>query len=200
MSALPATISRTGKVVALCGAALALTVPAAFATITPSVGSGSLDVDSDAASDDIALTCTGGQVKINGGPDQIACASLQLLGINGNGGDDDVDLSALQAADFPQLRSVSIDSGVNTGLLVGSFFGDVIDATTTDTVQGLGGNDVISHGDDVSGGDGDDILDGTQGFASGGAGDDRIVTPGGGPFDGGSGYDSLETRLRLGPS
>ena len=193
MSVLPSSISRSAKVAAICGAALVLTVPPAVATVMTSTGPTSVVFTSDGDGDTINVTCQGGQVRLNGGANVIACNVVTQLVASGNDGNDNIDLSALQAADFPQLATVSLDGGSDVDNVKGSFFGDDIDADSNDTVQGFGGNDIITSGDSVFGGDGDDILQGTQGAVEGGSGDDRLIEPGSGPYDGGTGYDSLET-------
>ncbi len=190
---------RTVRVGGVCVLALVLTTVPASATVNfGSDGSSQVYLNSDGDGDTIVLSCDGGQVSFQGNA-LLACAATEGIFVNGDAGNDAIDLSALQAADFPVLRQVVLEGGLDTDTIKGSFAGDIVNADEQDVVQGLGGNDYVSGGNSVFGGDGDDTISEPAGLVDGGAGDDRIMNPAGmGPFDGGTGEDTLEVDFATG--
>ena len=74
---------RTAKVVAVCVAAIAMTISPANAAVTTFVSGGtSLFVASDAAGDTMVLGCSAGHVTLNGvatAPTTIDCGATQLI-------------------------------------------------------------------------------------------------------------------------
>ena len=190
---------RAVRVGGICILTLALTADPASATVNfGSDGSSQVYLNSDGDGDTIAVSCDGGQVSFEGNA-LLACAATVGIFVNGGAGNDAIDLSALQGADFPVLRQVVLEGGPDTDTIMGSFAGDIVTADEQDVVQGLGGNDFVSGGNSVFGGDGDDTMSEPSGLVDGGAGDDRIVNPAGmGPFDGGTGEDTLEVDFATG--
>lgn len=179
-------------VLAATASLVLLSATPASATVTPgSAGSSQVYLTSNDDADTMALTCTAGQVRYLA-LDLLPCMDTTSIIITGNGGDDEIDLSALVPGDFPASTRVDIDPGPGADDVKGSQLADEIEGDFADTIQGLGGNDVIHNGETVSGGDGDDLLESTRLRADGGPGDDVIRQPGSGPFVGGSGTDTVE--------
>ena len=177
-----------------CLAALGTAAPAAHAAVTPGtagVPATQAYLDSDAAGDTMALTCTAGKIRylaINLMP----CADVQDLFITGNGGNDAIDLSSLTRADFPNLTRILIKMDDGTDTVKGSQMADTIEGDSSDTVSGFDGNDDVTNGDLVNGGLGDDTLRTVSGTIDGGPGDDTIIQPSGaGNIGGGDGSDTV---------
>ena len=192
-------VPRAVRVGGVCILTLALTATPASATVNfGSNGTSQVYLNSDGDGDTIVVSCDGGQVSFESNA-LLACATTEGIFVNGDAGNDAIDLSALQAADFPVLRQVLLEGGPDTDTIKGSFAGDIVNADEQDVVQGLGGNDYVSGGNSVFGGDGDDTMLEPAGLVDGGAGDDRIMNPAGmGPFDGGAGEDTLEVDFATG--
>jgi Ca2+-binding RTX toxin-like protein len=155
----------------------------ASAAVTSAVNAGALTASSDAA-DPIAITCVGGNVKVNGanpggGPD-VACNTLTSITLTGGPGDNLLDLSAVNATDFPALTAVTASGGEGNDTLLGSQFAD--------RLNGGGGNDRIVPDDNPAN---------TRDDARGDAGNDTIVWNGGDDNDlndGGAGNDTSQVN------
>jgi Ca2+-binding RTX toxin-like protein len=155
----------------------------ASAAVTSAVNAGALTASSDAA-DPIAITCVGGNVKVNGanpggGPD-VACNTLTSITLTGGPGDNLLDLSAVNATDFPALTAVTASGGEGNDTLLGSQFADHL--------NGGGGNDRIVPDDNPAN---------TRDDARGDAGNDTIVWNGGDDNDlndGGAGNDTSQVN------
>ena len=187
-------LSRVFQVGGICAAVLVLTVPSASAAVVNSSTADEAILSSDGDGDAISLTCTGGQVRYVQGPlDLLACNATKTITISGEDGGDTIDLSALQAGDFPLLSSVFINPGLNfdADTVKGSFFADEINADPMDEIHSLAGNDVITSGGLIFAGDGNDTVSSAQGSTDLGPGDDRLVDPASGPWNGGPGQDTL---------
>ena len=131
-----------------------------------------LKVESDGADAIVVDVDESGQVLVNAVPTGVNATDVAQLDVDGGPGDNHVDLSAINALDFPALTGVSISGGDGADHLVGSPLDDKLDGGDgPDTLQGHDGDD------DLRGKDGDDLLEG-------GRGDDRI--------NGGSGTDHLD--------
>ena len=168
------TLHRAISILACLVAMLALAAPAsAVVTTTPGVD-GLLGIESNGDGDTIVVTCVEGKVFVNGNPTVNPCALVAVLQVEGNGGNDAIDLSAVGPAAFPALTRSIIVGGGATDSLFGSQFGDEIASDTVDSVEGGGGNDWIVEGKQVNGGVGNDVLNSTQGSADGGPGDDHF--------------------------
>lgn len=125
-------------------------------------------------------------------------AAIQSLTFNGGAKNDEIDLSGVTLATFPNLGTVKINGGAGNDRIVGSYRADLIDGGSgNDTLQGGLGNDTISGGsgyDGISGQTGNDSLLGGDGNDTvlGGIGDDKLF--GGNGNDlliGGTGADTL---------
>jgi len=172
-----------------------LAAPAASATVTAEgVGVG-VFVSSDGAGDTITVTCVGGMAP-GGAATQIPCADVQGVIVKAGGGNDTIKLENVGTAIFPELAYTEIQGGEGEDAIDGSQIGDTVESDQEDFVSGGPGNDLIEGGDDVFGGEGDDLMAGTSGSANGGSGDDRFQEAGGiGPFSGGPGADTFELSL-----
>ena len=149
---------------------------AASAAVNSDVTAGALSVASTAG-DAIAITCDGGNVKVNGSiPDGVvACTAITEIDVTGDAGANNIDLNGVTDELFTALTSVAVD--------------------------GAGGNDTIAGSeiaDTLAGGSGHDRLvgfrnpAGTRDVMTGGEGDDTLVwNPGDGndTMDGEAGYD-----------
>lgn len=186
-----------GTAVAAAVAMSFLVAGASSASATVSIslaGTAQLGVSSDAAGDNIVVTCNAGDVAVAGlPPTSIACADIESVDVSGKDGNDSINLSGMTRTAFPLLRFSTIDGGFGnfTDTVIGTDIGDVIDASN-DVVNGGPGDDVITDGQQVTGGDGNDTLSESKGPADGGPGDDLIERPQGlGPYTGGPGYDTF---------
>ena len=168
--------------------------PAASAALTLVSSGSTLTINSDAAADNITVTCVSGKIAVTGLPTTTTnCSSIDRLIVNGDDGNDSINLAGVTKAAFPALRFSIIDGGFSnsTDSVVGTEIGDTVDAFN-DNVNGGPGDDVITDGLQITGGDGDDTLIDTKGPADGGPGDDLIESPDGlGPYTGGPGYDTF---------
>lgn len=193
--------ARTQVAFALLAATtVALSTTTAHAVVTPAAAGGrQVILTSDEEGDTMALTCTGGQVRYQA-LDLLACSATELIDVIGNGGNDAIDLSGLVPSDFPAISSIDIVGGSGADNITGSQMDDVITAGSDDVVSGLGGDDVIDDATVALGGEGDDTLNSIQTIANGGPGNDVIVQPGSGPFDGGSGTDTVDLDFRSIPA
>jgi Ca2+-binding RTX toxin-like protein len=151
----------TARRVIAAGAVLAggLVVPAspASAAVSSSVdGPGNLAVTSDAA-DAVAITCSGGNVKVNnadpttGGPK--ACSAIISIAVTASSstGNNTIDLAGVNTtAGFAAAldAKVTVDGGGGNDSIIGSAFKDSITGGAgNDTITGGGGDDAIDGGD-----------------------------------------------------
>ena len=192
---------RGVRVAGICAAVLVLTVASASATVTDNSTSTTVDVLSDADSDTMNLSCSGGgKVHVEPLGTDLAqfCNQTTSIIVSGNAGNDSIDLSALVAANFPQLTEVSLSGGPDTDTIKGSFFGDAITSDSSDLVLGFGGDDRIDGGGTIFGGDDNDTVTNGNGSVDLGPGDDLMSAPAGlGPWSGGSGEDTLNWDLSI---
>lgn len=173
----------------------------AYAAVTASVAGGVLTVASDialpGAGDTITLTCTDGNVKVNGADPSTGVAagsSLTSITVNGGAGDDTIDASQLRCGN----AVLTVNGGAGNDTITGTNKSDTLDGGDgNDTISGGNGKDVISGdaGDDtlnggnskdtLNGGDDNDTLNGGNGndTLNGDAGDDVL--------NGGNGNDKL---------
>ncbi|RAH98373.1 hypothetical protein DLJ53_27130 [Acuticoccus sediminis] len=102
--------------------------------------------------------------RTNLGPFNILIQETEFLEVNGLGGDDTIDASALPAG----LIRLELDGGEGNDLLIGSQGNDILEGEVgDDTMEGGAGNDIMKWDD----GDGSDLMDG-------GAGKDTAVVEG----------------------
>jgi Ca2+-binding RTX toxin-like protein len=192
-------------------ALLLILAPTASAVVTSNFSNGFLSVTSDAG-DAIAITCVGGNVKVNGGDPgsgAVACSLIGGIFVGGGPGANTIDLSGVTQADFPNiLPSVGIFGGPGADEITGSEFSDVIDGGPgSDTIAGGGEADNLQFSGSpaadtitatagagllMAGGE-TDTYTGIESFwLSGLAGDDTLTGAGGNDFlGGGGGNDTL---------
>jgi Ca2+-binding RTX toxin-like protein len=186
--------------------------PSASAVVTSAVTNGILQVTSDAA-DAIAVTCEGGNVKVNGadpGSGGAACSAIQGLFVNGGPGANTIDLSGVAPTDFVNIvGSVGIFGGPGGDTITGSGFPDFIAGDLgDDTIDGGAGADSLqffgsSGNDNITASDGSGSL--TAGTETdtyirierfsllGLAGNDNLTGASASDFlDGGTGSDTLD--------
>ena len=192
-------------------ALLLILAPPAAAAVTSSVSNGFLSVTSNAG-DAIAITCVGGNVKVNGadpGSGAAACSVIQGISVNGGPLANTIDLSGVTQADFLNpFTFVGIFASAGADDITGSEFPDTIDGGPgSDTIDGRGGADFLfffgSPGaDTITATDGSGLLTAggeTDTYAGiehfnliGGQGNDVITSGSGNDFlDGGTGDDKL---------
>lgn len=182
----------------LIGVSLLAGPASASAVVTPgSAGGVQVFLESDSAGDTMTLQCVSGQARyIEGSVNLLPCNVVTDIFITGAGGNDAVNLQSINATDFPVLRRVLIDGGTGADVINGTQTADTITADGNDAVNAGAGNDEIEGGAQVTAGDGDDVMTGSQGPADGGAGDDRFERPAGlGPYVGAAGEDTLSIDL-----
>ena len=128
-------------------ALLLILAPPASAAVTSSVSNGFLSVTSNAG-DAIAITCVGGNVKVNGadpGSGAAACSAIQGISVNGGPLANTIDLSGVTQADFLNpFLFVGIFGSAGADNITGSAFPDTIDGGPgSDTIDGGGGADFL---------------------------------------------------------
>jgi Ca2+-binding RTX toxin-like protein len=130
-------------------ALLLIFAPPASAVVTSNVSGGFLSVTSN-ADDGIAITCVGGNVKVNGadpGSGAVACSLIRLIQVVGGPGSNAINLSGVTQADFPNFGTgVAItDSLGGADNITGSEFPDFIfGGPGNDTIDGGGGADQLA--------------------------------------------------------
>ena len=201
-------------------ALLLVLAPTASAAVMSSVGpTGFMFVSSNAA-DAIAITCDGGNVKVNGadpGSGAAACSLIRVIQVSGGPGANTINLSGVTQAAFPNIGTGPVpvqspiqifDSFGGADSITGSEYPDFIGGGPgSDTIDGGGGVDQLSF----SGSLGADTITATDGagsltaggetdtytaverfFINGGQGNDAITSGSGDDsLDGGTGDDTL---------
>jgi len=143
------------------------------------------------------------QILINNAPavgaPSLLTTQVTSLVINSGDAENVIDLSGLTTTAFPNLTSITVNSGNGDDFITGSpDIGDVIDSGHgDDTVNGQGGDDNLNGGngnDVINGGSGNDVItagDGTDNVL-GDAGHDTILAgDGNDSILGGTGDDSI---------
>lgn len=147
-----------------------------------------LYVNSDAEADTIEITCVAGLVKVNGAnivPIAVSCAAPLTIVLFGGDGADRLDITGVDAAEWPKLVFTSLDGSGGPDTLLDTPVGSI----------GLSGI--------LRGGPGDDlIVPSVSTEIEGGPGDDRIEGLGsqGAKPDGGEGSDELAIDLTAEPT
>ena len=152
------------------GGLIALAASPAGAVITPTFSAGTLTVIANGA-DNVAVSCVGGQVKINTTTDPAPatlCSAVTAIFVQGQGTfDNTFDLSAVTAANgFTGSPTATMDGGPGNDTLTGTEFADSMSGGTgDDRVIGFRGNDVMNGGDGNdtlvwNNGDGSDTMNG----------------------------------------
>jgi len=128
--------ARIGAI-AVAGAATRLAFPGvASAAVTSSVTGGVLTATNDGA-DPIAITCVGGQVKVNGANPAPAtnCDALTSIVVNGGQGVNAISLAGVTTAQFGNVASTTVDAGDLNDTITGSERDDTMVWTTTTTTS-----------------------------------------------------------------
>ncbi len=172
----------------------------ADATVSSNVAMGVLSITGDDDADSITVSCSSGNVKINGGDPSsgpFPCASLSAITVSGGGGVDIINLAGVTGASFPSA-AVSIWGGAGSDVITGSDRVDTIRAGKgndsvntrngddtafggkgTDTLQDLGGTDVSLTDAQLTGGLGTEALAGFEtATLFGSTGNDTVNTAG----------------------
>lgn len=163
-------------------------------------------VNGNGGSNNYTVSQVSGQVKVTDGSASITVASvIQVIEINGGGGDDTINVQALDRVGTATLLTINGDAGSDTITAAGMKLGLVYLA-----LNGGAGNDSLTSGngnDTLDGGEGNDRLDGGLGndLLLGGLGVDRLIggdgndTAFGGDdqdsISGGNGDDSLSGEV-----
>jgi hypothetical protein len=190
---------RRSRLLPILLPALALVVAApAHALVTYDYSAAGLSFTADGSdlAETVVLSCVGGEVA-PAAATPAPCATLTRLSVSPGNGPDDVDLTGVTASDFPDLEEITVTDVDDFPFdeVLGSELDEVIEVSVNDVVDAGAGDDVVTGGDAVEGGPGDDVLIQVSGdeYARGGAGDDRFLqtlAPGGN--DGGPGRDLME--------
>ncbi len=170
------------------------TAPALAAVTAFTDGVDTVSISSDADGDALTMSCVADQADVNGvAPEPVlACDDVVFVDVDANGGADTVNLGALTTLAFPGLKETSVDvEDVAADSVTGSEVRDVVHADGADDVSTGAGDDWVEGAGTASGGEGNDTLRQILGAVQGGSGDDLIVSTGAGPFDGGTGFDTL---------
>ena len=160
---------RAALVAALASIGAMVAPAAANATIAPpEVVANTLNVTSDDQGDTITLAAAGGVITVNGAATTLPANDNAVINVNGGGGDDVVDASALAATNYAALTLLG---GEGDDLLTGGADADTLRGEGgTDRLIGFrGSTDVVfgGVGDDVmvwNNGDGTDVNDGDAGI------------------------------------
>ncbi len=160
--------SRKARVALLAGCAtFAAAAPASAAPTAAIDGAGKLTVNF-AGTDGVILSAQNGNVKLGADEQPIPAADVKTIEVLEDPAGTDantVDLSAVGAADYPQLTSTLIKATGGADTLTGTQLSDRIEAgTAADTMSGKDGDDTLvwnnGEGSDVmNGGDGIDTIE-----------------------------------------
>jgi Ca2+-binding RTX toxin-like protein len=187
-------VGRAATACVVGGVALILAAAPALAVVT--AASDEIDtvtVESDDPADVVSVGCVADQADVYGTailPAPLLCDDVARIRVDAAEGAQSVNLGGLTLLAFPHLARTSVDvADTDADSVTGSEARDVVEADSQDEVTGGGGDDWIEGAGTAHGGDGSDVLREVSGEVQGGPGDDRIVSPGEGPIDGGDGHD-----------
>jgi Ca2+-binding RTX toxin-like protein len=172
MNSLP---RRLALIAVLATVALLSAASSAGATVEPPVVIGNnLTVTSDAGADTITLGVAGGFIAVNGTATTVVADPNAQIVVNGGGGNDTVDATALAVTNYGAL---TINGGEGDDLLTGGAGNDAVNGDAgEDRLVGFKGNDQLG------GGEGNDVLVWNNGDATdrddGGAGADEVEVNG----------------------
>jgi Ca2+-binding RTX toxin-like protein len=153
-------------------------------------------VGDDAAGDSISLDCVSGNTQVPGATGSpVPCGSFSSLFVEGFGGNDTINLSAVTLDKFPALTSIVIKPGSGTDGVTGTPLDDEVEADSNDAVSTGLGDDHITGGGQILAGPGEDLIENVSGSVDAGAGNDRLETVVLGPVEGGSGVDIVDDDL-----
>ena len=198
-------VGRAATVVAVAGAALALAAPALAIVTAETDGINHVFVESDDPTDVVSVTCVAGEANVSGSTPAPALPCTVVTNVTvdpaqGELGARTVNLGGVTLLAFPALARTTVDvADGDDDLVTGSEGRDVVTADAQDIVTGGLGDDWVDGAGTASGGEGDDVLRNVSDNVQGGAGDDRIVDPGGGSIDGGEGRDVVVQDFTASP-
>jgi Ca2+-binding RTX toxin-like protein len=137
--------------------------PVAVAAVTAEVHAGVLEVTGDADGDVLVISCSGGDVVVNGqdpSTGAFPCADLSGMDVATGAGNDRILLDEVTPSEFSGLGSLVVDAGADWDYVAGSPGDDELRGGLDDDTLLSGGGD-----DAIDGGDGDDELEvsGTKG-------------------------------------
>ena len=156
---------RLAGLVAAGTASLLLLAGSAAAALTITFEQGWLIVESNDA-DEIRISCSDGNVKINDDPPigAVACKDVEFLSVEGGPGANMIDLSAIEPTAFVKLVGAEVFGNDGDDVVIGSGVDDEIEGGfDSDDLSGGPGDDALtgdSDNDVVDGGPGDDFLTG----------------------------------------
>jgi Ca2+-binding RTX toxin-like protein len=188
-------VGRAATVALAAGAVLGLVVPAASAQVTATTDGTIVTIESDDTGDPaVNLICQDGLANVDNAPatPDLACSDLTNVIVDASDGATAVNLGGVTQLAFPNLLRTSVDvADADNDTVTGSEGRDVVDADPGDEVSGGLGDDVVDGAGTALGGQGDDVLRNIMNEVQGGPGDDRIVVsqPPAGPVSGGDGHD-----------
>jgi len=128
--------------------------------VTPDKSVDTVTVNGTAVDDSIKLASAGTQIDITGLSETVIIdhsSTIDLLAINGLGGDDVIDASSIGLGRL----ALTLNGGAGDDLIIGGFGNDlIVGGTGSDTALMGGGNDTFVWNP----GDGSDIVEGQSGF------------------------------------
>ena len=164
------------------------------------------------SNDDVSIRPNGDnfEVQINDVVDEVtgAASDVTTIVVNGGGGSNIIDLSAVKPSEFTSLSSVTLKGEDAGDDIKGSGIGDLINGgrgfdtlngkSGDDTINGDAGNDKLLGGagkDQLNAGDGEDTVrgQGARDTINGDAGNDFLYgVEAGDTIDGGAGHDMIQ--------
>ncbi|MEX0992250.1 MAG: hypothetical protein WD004_08300 [Actinomycetota bacterium] len=124
---------------------LALIPSVASAAVTFGLSGGDLTITGDSGNDTADITCSGGNLLINGlapFPGPTPCSSITTITVNMGAGSDMVLMTSVTATDFSSLTGVDVMMGPGDDILGIGYIGG--------TLAGNGGNDLFNVPDSTS--------------------------------------------------
>jgi Ca2+-binding RTX toxin-like protein len=191
-------VVRAATVALAAGGALMLGIAPAVAAVSATTDGTIVTIESDDPGDPaVNLICQDGVANVDNAPavPELACSDVTIVivdaqGVNGEGGATTVNLGGVTELAFPSLLRTSVDvADVDDDTVTGSEGRDVVNADPGDEVTGGLGDDLVEGAGTAFGGQGNDVLRDISSEVQGGAGDDRIVGLPVGPVSGGDGHD-----------
>ena len=130
------------------------------AALTSSFAGGVLTITGDAASDTMAVDCSGGITRVNGVnvTGNPPCNAVTQITINAGDGHDVIDLTAVTAVAFPNITGTTLLGGPGLDIIRGTPFADNINGgSSNDILEGFDGNDTLTGGPGDLGAGGDRV-------------------------------------------
>ena len=153
---------RLVSVMGLVAAALLVPPSPAHAAVVTNYTAGKLTVTSDGASDAMVFTCSG-SLRLNGATiPGVASCGVSEIEVRGNGGNDVIDVTAVQN----NASTFDLDGGDGDDVIAG---GEATNPANSNVIAvGGAGNDTLRfvNGDAITGGEGDDVFEVTNSLHS----------------------------------